>query len=75
MSKHTLPRFTVAVSSHSKKSGKIASGPALLRERKEIFPSPGHSVNTNENYYQFDVVLVLLRQFWCFFVLEMKSGK
>jgi len=63
MSGHTLTRFFAAGAPGNKKSAKIAARPALLRKRKEIFTVPGHSVNTNENYYQFGVVLVLLRQF------------
>jgi hypothetical protein len=31
-------------------------------------------VNTNENYYQFDVVLILLRSDFVICVLEIHSG-
>ncbi|RAU51782.1 hypothetical protein DBY68_005405 [Pseudocitrobacter sp. RIT415] len=46
----------------------------LLRKRKENKYDLSHYVNTNENYYQFDVVLILLCSDFVIYVLEIQSG-
>ncbi|OXL39458.1 hypothetical protein CA284_15165 [Enterobacter mori] len=46
----------------------------LLRKRKECERKLRHYVNTNENYYQFDGVLILLRSDFVICVLEIQSG-
>ena len=53
---------------------KIASRDVLLRKRKEKKPKVRHYVNSNENDYQFDVVLILLRSEFVICVLEIQSG-
>jgi hypothetical protein len=44
----------------------------LLRKRKENKRDLLHSVNTNENHYQFDVVLILLCSDFVIYVLEIQ---
>ena len=46
----------------------------LLRKRKENKCDLGQYVNTNENYYQFDDVLILLCSEFVIYVLEIHSG-
>ena len=46
----------------------------LLRKRKEKKRDLLHSVNTNENHYQFDVVLILLRADFVIIVVEIERG-
>ncbi|MCM7083699.1 hypothetical protein M8Q06_20120, partial [Enterobacter roggenkampii] len=46
----------------------------LLRKRKESERKLRHYANTNENYYQFDDVLILLRSDFVICVLEIQSG-
>ncbi|MBX4508518.1 hypothetical protein CF032_17790 [Klebsiella oxytoca] len=46
----------------------------LLRKRKENKRDLLHSVNTNENHYQFDVVLILLCADFVIYVLEIQCG-
>ena len=46
----------------------------LLRKRKENKCDLGQYVNTNENYYQFDDVLILLFPEFVIYVLEIHSG-
>ncbi|UQC72539.1 hypothetical protein C0560_17800 [Lelliottia sp. AC1] len=46
----------------------------LLRKRKENERKLRHYANTNENYYQFDVVLILLCSEFVICVLEIQSG-
>ena len=46
----------------------------LLRERKEKAGILRQYVNTNENYYQFDDVLILLFPEFVIYVLEIHSG-
>ncbi|OXV33439.1 hypothetical protein CDL31_11675 [Enterobacter kobei] len=46
----------------------------LLRKRKESERKLRHHANTNENYYQFDDVLILLRSDFVICVLEIQSG-
>ena len=46
----------------------------LLRKRKENKRDLLHSVNTNENHYQFDVVLILLRADFVIIVVEIERG-
>ncbi|ASG64501.1 hypothetical protein CEW81_03780 [Kluyvera genomosp. 3] len=46
----------------------------LLRKRKESKCDLSQYVNTNENYYQFDVVLILLCSDFVIYVLEIHSG-
>ena len=46
----------------------------LLRKRKENKCDLGQYVNTNENYYQFDDVLILLCPEFVIYVLEIHSG-
>ncbi|NDO79892.1 hypothetical protein CJP72_03610 [Citrobacter sp. NCU1] len=46
----------------------------LLRKRKEKKPKVLQYVNSNENDYQFDVVLILLRSDFVICVLEIQSG-
>ncbi|POP43682.1 hypothetical protein CHU32_14410 [Superficieibacter electus] len=46
----------------------------LLRKRKENEQNLRQYVNTNENYYQFDVVLILLCSDFVTYVLEIESG-
>ncbi|HCR59273.1 MAG TPA: hypothetical protein DIW62_16730 [Raoultella sp.] len=46
----------------------------LLRKRKENKRDLLHSVNTNENHYQFDAVLILLCSDFVIYVLETQSG-
>lgn len=57
---------------------KILPGPQsaafLLRERKENKRDLLHSVNTNENHYQFDVVLILLWADFVIIVVEIERG-
>ena len=57
---------------------KILTGPRLatflLRKRKEKKRDLLHSVNTNENHYQFDVVLILLRADFVIIVVEIERG-
>lgn len=60
------------------KQAKILPGPRLatflLRKRKENKRDLLHSVNTNENHYQFDVVLILLRADFVIIVVEIERG-
>ena len=57
---------------------KILPGPRLatflLRKRKENKRDLLHSVNTNENHYQFDVVLILLWADFVIIVVEIERG-
>ena len=57
---------------------KILLGPRLaaflLRKRKENKSDLLHSVNTNENHYQFDVVLILLWADFVIIVVEIERG-
>ena len=57
---------------------KILPGPRLaaflLRKRKENKRDLLHSVNTNENHYQFDAVLILLCSVFVIDVLEKQCG-
>ncbi|UNA34453.1 hypothetical protein LOF13_12035 [Klebsiella pneumoniae subsp. pneumoniae] len=56
---------------------KILPGPrlaAFLRKRKENKRDLLHSVNTNENHYQFDVVLILLWADFVIIVVEIERG-
>ena len=57
---------------------KILPGPQLaaflLRKRKENKRDLLHSVNTNENHYQFDAVLILLCSVFVIDVLEKQCG-
>ena len=46
----------------------------LLRKRKENKRDLLHSVNTNENHYQFDVVLILLWADFVIIVVEIERG-
>lgn len=46
----------------------------LLRKRKENKRDLLHSVNTNENHYQFDAVLILLCSVFVIDVLEKQCG-
>jgi hypothetical protein len=46
----------------------------LLRKRKENKRDLLHSVNTNENHYQFDVVLILLWADFVIIVVEIQRG-
>ncbi|EBW8988783.1 hypothetical protein D1174_09660 [Enterobacter cloacae] len=46
----------------------------LLRKRKEYERKLRHYVNSNENDYQFDDVLILLRSDFVICVLEIQSG-
>ena len=46
----------------------------LLRKRKENKRDLLHSINTNENHYQFDVVLILLRADFVIIVVEIERG-
>ncbi|AUU99524.1 hypothetical protein DXF93_25315 [Escherichia coli] len=46
----------------------------LLRERKENAGILRQYVNTNENYYQFDDVLILLCSDFVICVVEIHSG-
>ncbi|PNF46323.1 hypothetical protein C1166_10835 [Enterobacter bugandensis] len=46
----------------------------LLRKRKETERKLRHHVNTNENDYQFDGFLILLRSDFVICVLEIQSG-
>ncbi len=46
----------------------------LLRKRKENKRDLLHSVNTNENHYQFDVILILLCSDFVIYVLEKQCG-
>ncbi|PNP36887.1 hypothetical protein AL525_013025 [Citrobacter amalonaticus] len=52
----------------------MTSRDVLLRKRKEKKPKVRHYVNSNENDYQFDVVLILLRSEFVICVLEIQSG-
>lgn len=56
---------------------KILPGPRLaaflLRKRKDKRDLL-HSVNTNENHYQFDVVLILLWADFVIIVVEIERG-
>ncbi|KIQ49823.1 membrane protein [Citrobacter rodentium] len=45
-----------------------------MRKRKEKKPKVRHYVNSNENDYQFDVVLILLCSDFVICVLEIHSG-
>ncbi|KZQ02301.1 hypothetical protein A3N42_24200 [Klebsiella aerogenes] len=53
---------------------KPASAAFLLRKRKENKRDLLHSVNTNENHYQFDAVLILLCSVFVIDVLEKQCG-
>ena len=53
---------------------KPASAAFLLRKRKENKRDLLHSVNTNENHYQFDVVLILLWADFVIIVVEIERG-
>ncbi|PSR45136.1 hypothetical protein C8256_19680 [Kluyvera genomosp. 2] len=53
---------------------KSAQKTFLLRKRKENKCDLSQYVNTNENYYQFDVVLILLVSDFVIYVLEIHSG-
>lgn len=57
---------------------KILPGPQLaaflLRKRKENKRDLLHSVNTNENHYQFDAFLILLCSDFVIDVLEIQRG-
>ncbi|ROS10696.1 hypothetical protein EDF82_3170 [Raoultella sp. BIGb0399] len=46
----------------------------LLRKRKESKRDLLHSVNTNENHYQFDAFLILLCSDFVIYVLEIQRG-
>ncbi|AUU03201.1 hypothetical protein MC50_004765 [Raoultella planticola] len=46
----------------------------LLRKRKESKRDLLHSVNTNENHYQFDAFLILLCSDFVIDVLEIQRG-
>ncbi|EAA8388140.1 hypothetical protein B5N75_18945 [Salmonella enterica] len=46
----------------------------LLRKRKEQASKVRQYVNSNENDYQFDVVLILLCSDFVICVLEIQSG-
>ncbi|OVU41055.1 hypothetical protein BME18_04920 [Klebsiella michiganensis] len=52
----------------------VGSATFLLRKRKENNRDLLHSVNTNENHYQFDVVLILLCADFVIYVLEIQCG-
>ncbi|KJF83805.1 membrane protein [Klebsiella aerogenes] len=45
-----------------------------MRKRKENKRDLLHSVNTNENHYQFDAVLILLCSVFVIDVLEKQCG-
>ncbi|MNP30025.1 hypothetical protein D3C76_1230800 [compost metagenome] len=53
---------------------KFVSGKFFLRKRKENETNLRQYVNTNENYYQFDAVLILLCSDFVICVLEIPSG-
>ena len=57
---------------------KILPGPRLAaflqRKRKENKRDLLHSVNINENHYQFDVVLILLWADFVIIVVEIERG-
>ncbi|VEC82819.1 Uncharacterised protein [Raoultella ornithinolytica] len=57
-----------------KNFAKSAVGHFLLRKRKESKRDLLHSVNTNENHYQFDAFLILLCSDFVIDVLEIQRG-
>ncbi|AXF62627.1 hypothetical protein C3387_09580 [Leclercia sp. LSNIH6] len=65
---------TLAVVGSAENFLKFVSGKFFLRKRKENETNLRHYVNTNENYYQFDVVLILLCSDFVICVLEIPSG-
>ncbi|TCW13627.1 hypothetical protein EDF73_105268 [Raoultella sp. BIGb0138] len=46
----------------------------FLRKRREYKRDLLHSVNTNENHYQFDAVLILLCSEFMIYVVEIQCG-
>ena len=57
-----------------KNFAKSAVATFLLRKRKESKRDLLHSVNTNENHYQFDAFLILLCSDFVIDVLEIQRG-
>lgn len=65
---------TLATCDTDENFAKIKTGGFLMRKRKEKAVKVRQYVNSNENDYQFDVVLILLCSDFVICVLEIQSG-